>query len=128
MTERAAEPFAWGSRRNDCVALAAQAVRAQFGVNPLSGLKWTSVTGARRVLTAEGGIRKAMDRRFRRIAPAQALRGDIAGVADDVFGTRLLIVEGETLVGPGDRGLRRMPRSAMLVAWDASSFREAGHE
>ena len=62
-----------------------------------------------------------MDRRLRRVPPALAQRGDIAGVPDPLFGVRLMVVDGVTLVGPGARGLERQPRSAMVIAWDAMS-------
>jgi hypothetical protein len=30
-----------------------------------------------------------------------------------------MVIEGETLVGPGEHGLIRLPRSVMLRAWSA---------
>jgi hypothetical protein len=122
LAERAAMPFAWGREENDCVSHMAGAVKAQTGRNCLPEANWSSETGAARVLRRLGGIEAAMDARFARIAPAAALRGDIAGVADARFGFRLMIVEGDSLVGPGPRGHRRNPRSAMVIAWDADSF------
>jgi hypothetical protein len=120
LEERGPRPFAWGARGNDCVAFAAGAVAAQIGSDPLAGLQWESAEQARTLLRAEGGMRAALDRRFCRIPAAMAQRGDIAGVACREFGTRLMIVEGETLAGPGDRGTRRMRREAMIVAWSVS--------
>ena len=116
---RAAMPFAWGNRANDCVSFAASAVKAQTGRNPITGLRWASLRGAVKAVEKVGGIEAALDARFDRIAPAMAQRGDIAAVAaeDGPFPIRLMIVEGETLVGPSDRGLRRMPRAAMCAAW-----------
>lgn len=116
---RARMPFAFGKRRNDCASFIAGAVKAQTGRDPFRGISWTSERGARRVAAREGGLVAAMDARFARIAPAMAQRGDIAGVEDPGFGARLMIVEGETLAGPGTRGMERNPRAAMTLAWSA---------
>lgn len=133
LEERACMPFAFGRDGNDCVAFAGGAVEAQTGVDPLADLQWSTIEEARALLKAEGGMRAALDRRFRRVPPAMAQRGDIAGVAcasfvpaaagqpGRGFGTRLMVVEGDTLAGPGERGIRRMPRAAMAAAWSASS-------
>lgn len=115
---RQTRPFAW-RQPDDCVSFAVLAIRAQFGWNPLERLRWSSKRGAARVLKRLGGLEAAADARLIKIAPARAMRGDIAGVADPLFGVRLMVVEGDTLVGPGDRGLRRMPRSTMIRAWSA---------
>lgn len=61
-----------------------------------------------------------LDERFGRVPVALAKRGDIAGVEDAELGIHPLIVEGGTLVGPGEKGNRRLPRSDMVVAWDVS--------
>lgn len=118
LSARATTPFDW--RRNDCVRYAAAAVKAQTGRNPLRGIKrWYSAAGARRVLDSLGGMEAAVSARLTPIAPAAAKRGDIAGVPDDALGLRLMVVEGETLVGPCGRGERREPRRAMTRAWSA---------
>lgn len=117
LESRAQLPFDW--RRNDCARFAAACVRAQTGDNPLKGLRWGSAAGARRLLDRLGGMEAAVDARLRRIPPAFARRGDVAGVADPVLGVSLMIVEGPTLVGPGDAGVRRVPRAAMTMAWSA---------
>lgn len=115
---RQTQPFAWG-QPHDCVSFAAAAVRAQFGWTPLGKLRWRSERGALRVIKRLGGLEAAIDARLRAIAPARAMRGDIAGVEDPALGIRLMVVEGEMLVGPGAKGLRRMPRAAMVRAWSA---------
>jgi hypothetical protein len=115
---RAAVPFDW--KRNDCVRYAAGAVLAQTGVDPLRGVtRWGTARGAARVLTRMGGMEAAVNSRLPAIAPAIAARGDIAGVPDDDLGLRLMLIEGEMLVGPGDAGNRRLKRSAMTHAWRA---------
>jgi hypothetical protein len=116
---RHAQPHAWGRLANDCAAFALSAVEALTGVRPAPDVTWASRAEARRVIHALGGLEAAFDRVFVRIAPAQAMRGDIGGVADDVFGIHPMIIEGTTLVGPGDSGNRRLPRSALRCAWSA---------
>ncbi|WP_380787229.1 DUF6950 family protein [Sphingomonas sp. R86521] len=111
-------PFDW--KRNDCVRYAAGAVLAQTGVDPLRGvIRWGTARGAVRVLDRMGGMEAAVSSRLTAIAPAMAARGDIAGVPDDDLGLRLMVIEGETLVGPGDAGNRRLKRSVMTHAWRA---------
>lgn len=109
--------FAWRGRR-DCAHLADAAIEAQSGVSVIGDLTWNSLRQARAVIDGEGGLEKAMDRRLRRVPPALAMRGDIAGVPDVAFGIRLMVIEGRTLVGPAAKGLERQPRSAMVIAWD----------
>jgi hypothetical protein len=110
-------PFAWGDGR-DCAGFADAAIEAQTGVGVIGDLRWSTRREARDVIAAEGGFEAAMDRRLGRVPAALAQRGDIAGVADPTFGIRLMVIEGATLVGPGQLGLERSPRSEMIVAWD----------
>lgn len=117
LAERAALPHAW-TRGRCCVSFALGAAAAQTGRDVLATLPaWRTQRQARTVAARLGGLEAAMDARFRRIAPAMAMRGDIAGIADDEFGVALRVVEGRSLVGPGDRGLRRRPRAEMIAAW-----------
>lgn len=116
---RHAIPHALGRKRNDCVAFVLGAVRAETGRNRDGGHNWSTLSGAMRVLKRFGSLEAAFDAHFQRIPPAHAMRGDIAGVPDTVFGIHPMIVEGELLVGPGEKGNRRMPRRAMAVAWSA---------
>lgn len=114
---RADRPFGWKNGR-DCVSFAAACVKAQTGQSPLAGLpRWRSRAAAGAIAEAQGGLEAALDARFARVAPALAKRGDIAGLPDPLFGVRLMVIEGETLVGPGARGLERLPRSCMTLAW-----------
>lgn len=116
---RASVPHAWGRRANDCAGYSLDAVQALTGVDRAPELDWTDAKSGVRVIAAEGGLEAAYDRRFQRIAPALAQRGDIAGVPDADFGIHPMIVEGGTLVGPGEVGNRRQPRAAMTIAWSA---------
>lgn len=110
-------PFSW--RDHCCVRFAAGVVKAQTGKDTIKGMRWGSARGAAKLIAELGGLEAAIDARLPRIAPAMAQRGDIAGVADPVFGIRLMMVEGVLLVGPGEAGLKRLPRSEMVMAWSA---------
>ncbi len=112
-------PHDWGRKANDCMSFVAGAVKAQTGKDPARGLQWTNEKSGLRLLKKLGGVEAILDARFERIPPAQAMRGDIAGVPDEALGIHPMIVEGMTLVGPGDKGNRRMKRTAATVAWSA---------
>lgn len=120
LDDRVAVPFGWSQKR-DCASFADAAIVAQTGISVLGDLSWSSRREARAVIDAEGGLERAMDKRLKRAPLALALRGDIAAIPDPLFGIQLLVIEGATLVGPGDHGLMRMPRSAMTIAWDVMS-------
>jgi hypothetical protein len=120
LDDRVAIPFAWHGGR-DCASFADAAIVAQTGVSVLGDLRWSTRRDAAAVIDAEGGLERAMDKRLKRAPLALALRGDIAAVPDPLFGIQLLVLEGATLVGPGDHGLMRLPRSAMTIAWDVMS-------
>lgn len=113
-------PYEWGRKKNDCVSFVLDAVKAQNGRGRASELKWSNQIGAVRVIKKFGTLEKAFDHYFQRIPPSMAMRGDIGGVPDEAFGIHPMIVEGDTLVGPGDKGNRRLPRKAMTTAWSAT--------
>lgn len=119
IAERASMPFAWGSEANDCISYAAGAIKAQTGKNPLRKaprLRWKTEAGAGRVIGRHGGIEAAIDARMTPVRPTMAKRGDLALVR----GVRcVMVVEGDTLVGPGPNGEVRLPRAAMVKAWSA---------
>jgi hypothetical protein len=114
-------PWEWGT--NDCISYVLGAVEAQTGRKILD-VKWKSSATALRKLKKYGTLEAALDAHFERIAPAFAKRGDIAGVPDEQFGIHTAIVEGATLVGPGEKGNWRGPRSEMTIAWSVESLRE----
>lgn len=119
---RMAVPFRWGT--NDCVRFTGRAIRAQTGFDPLAGLpRWQSRREALALCDAMGGLSAAIHARLIDVPPAFAQRGDIAGIEDRLFGVRLMVVEGATLIGPGHRGLMRLPRDAMAMAWSATGRR-----
>ena len=121
--KRSAIPFGWRGGR-DCVSFAARAVKAQTGIDPRGDLRWSSMKQADAAIAQEGGIEAAMDARFDRIAPALARRGDIAGIKDDNFGVRLMVIEGANLVAPSASGLDRLPRHHMTIAWNVDTLRQ----
>jgi hypothetical protein len=112
-------PHEIGRENNDCAGYALAAVEAQTGVKVAPNLKWSTTRGIAGLIKRYGSLEAAFDAHFDRIAPAQAMRGDIGGVPDEQFGIHPMIVEGMTLVGPGDQGNRRLKRAAMTVAWSA---------
>jgi hypothetical protein len=117
---RSQRPFGW-RRGRDCVSFAAACIKAMTGRNVLSDIpRWRSRREALAIAEELGGLEAALDARLARIPPALAQRGDIAGLPDAIFGVRLMVIEGETLVGPGARGAERLPRSAMVIAWSAT--------
>jgi hypothetical protein len=120
---RHAIPHAWGRENNDCAGYALAAVEAETGVRVARALKWRDRASALRVIARFGSLEAAFDAHFERVAPALAKRGDIAGIPDEEFGIHPMIVEGTTLVGPGEQGNRRQPRAAMTLAWSAVTGR-----
>ncbi|ATC34113.1 hypothetical protein CA606_18235 [Caulobacter vibrioides] len=112
-------PFAWGE--HDCVTFAAGAVQALTGEDPLAVYRgqWRSAAEATRLIASLGGLEAAVGAVLTPVAPGHAQRGDVAGWRDLEGRLQLAIVEGDTLVGPGERGQERLPRSAMVLAWSA---------
>lgn len=119
LAQREAMPFAYW--QNDCVTSAAGAVKAQGGPDVLAGMDpWTDEAEAIARLQEVGGIEAAVDRHLQRLtAPAFAMRGDIGLVPLADGKAFLAVVEGQMIVGPGLHRARRVPRSAMTVAWSA---------
>lgn len=119
LADRRIMPFDWGRKANDCVSFAGGAAFAQTGRDWLKGLRWSSQRQALALLTRLGGLDVAISARLPEIALAQAHRGDIAGVACDDLpgGVRLMVIVGELLVGPGERGSAFESRAAMIRAW-----------
>lgn len=112
--------FGYGveSRTHDCVRFVAAGVEAVTGVNRLEAIapRWSTRIGARRALTRMGGLAAAVDATgLPRVEPMLARRGDVA-LTD---GEALVLVEGDLVVGLAERGLYRLPRSAMVTAWAA---------
>jgi hypothetical protein len=121
--ERHAMPYAWGREANDCVGYVLAAVEAMTGVRVAPKLNWRDRKQALKAIKKHGSIEAFLDQHFERVPPALAMRGDIAGVPDELFGIHPGIVEGLTLVGPDEHGNRRMPRRAMTVAWSATTVK-----
>jgi hypothetical protein len=120
INERQNRPHEWGRNANDCASYVLLAAKAQTGHDRATSIKWTDEKSGLKAIKKAGGLEKAFDRWFVRIPPAQAMRGDIAGVPDERFGIHPMIVEGLTLVGPGDKGNTRLKRQAMTMAWSVT--------
>ena len=118
---RARAPLAWGDHANDCVSFARASVTALTGADPMAGLghHWKTARGAARVLKHLGGLAAAADTVLPRIEPAMARRGDV-GLVRIEGRDSLVIVEGETVVGPGEAAQVRLPRGMMTAAWSAA--------
>jgi hypothetical protein len=128
LAERAHRPHEWGRKANDCMSFPAGAVKAQTGKDPTAGLKWKSQATAISLLNKLGGVEAVLDARFERVPLAHAMRGDIAAVPDPDLGMHPMIVEGNWLCAPGDKGLKRFPRSAAVVAWDVTKPKKKPRE
>jgi hypothetical protein len=120
---RQALPYAWGRDANDCVGFVLGAVEAMTGAVVGPKLKWSSEKEALKAIAKFGSLEAAFDAHFGRIPPALAQRGDIAGVPDETFGIHPGIIEGLTIVGPGEKGNRRIPRRLATVAWSATQVK-----
>lgn len=119
VAERMRTPFCWG--QHDCCLWAADAVRAQTGVDHAAeyrGTYFTELQGAR-VLRDLGGLAELGGRAGPERAPLTAQTGDIGLVFD---GSRELLgvcVGGHWLV-PGTYGLAALPLGSARRAWSVS--------
>ena len=104
---------------NCCVRYVLGAVEAQFGNAPDPGASWRTERGALRAIAKLGGIEATTDRLFAEVPIGEARFGDIAGVDDPARGFHVMLVEGQMLSCPGERGLERLPRRLMVRAWSA---------
>lgn len=118
----AGHPFVWGY--NDCCTLAADAVEAVTGRNPLPYLRGSYETrqGALRWLAREGftSLPDALDRFAgeRRPYPQMAQRGDVVLLGELAVG----VVDGAGCIAhfsPDHVGLMRAPLSEARAAWGA---------
>ena len=106
-------------RDNDCVRFVLGAVEAQYGYNVRLGVNWSTERGAKRAIARLGGMRSAADEHFNQIRMDRAAFGDIAGVNDPATGFHVMLIEGQSLIAPGERGVMRLPRTEMICAWSS---------
>lgn len=118
IAERSNMPFDWDG--NCCARFALGAIAAQFGAAPELPFSWKTEIGAKRVIVKRGGMLTIINNILEPIAPGMAMRGDIAGCPDDDLGVALLVVDGQLLVGPCEKGTRHIPRGLMTHAWRAA--------
>lgn len=119
--ERREMPFAWGE--HDCCTLAADAVLAMTGVDPMEALRSTyaSEAGAEAILDEEGGLealaaRLAVTAGLGECHPGFAQRGD-AVLVEHGNALAMGVVLGDAVAVPGPDGLVFLPPSAVLRAW-----------
>lgn len=116
--QRRNAPFAWGA--HDCCSFAADCVQACTGVDPIAGERGyeDAQEGGRR-LAKFGGVAGVASALFGApIDPLLARVGDI-GLAD-IGGRRSLVVcNGTTWLGPGERGMVALAFESATHAWRA---------
>ncbi|VDC51444.1 DUF6950 family protein [Brevundimonas mediterranea] len=102
---------------HDCARAMSDGIKAQTGRAPLDRFasEWTTRRGALRVIRRHGGLAAAVDTVMTRVDLPAAQRGD-AGMTRD---GALVLIEGDTLVGPADIGWQRLPREQLAIAWSA---------
>lgn len=102
---------------HDCARAMSDGIKAQTGRAPLDRFasEWSTRRGALRVIRRYGGLAAAVDTVMTRVDLPAAQRGD-AGLTRD---GALVLIEGETLVGPAEIGWRRLPREELAIAWSA---------
>lgn len=116
-------PFSYGDR--DCVRFAAAWIERLGYADPLAGLPtWSSPISAARTWKALGGFEHGINAQLcalgcRRVAPAQAMRGDLVLVSNGARGRQVLaIADGVDAVAHGDRCNVRIPLLKFAVtAW-----------
>ncbi len=112
---RESHPFSWGKGKQDCCSFANGGVIAITGVDLMADIpNYASSDEADEILKTP--LAELLDARLPRCSIGLAQRGDI-GLAELGGLDTLVIVEGETLVGPGKRRLARLPRHMMTIAW-----------
>jgi hypothetical protein len=112
---------------HDCCLWAADAVRAQVGVDPAAALRGRYATAlkARRVIAVAGGslaglARAALGEPLR--SPMLACAGDVGltlgpAATDDEDRATLAVCLGGWWAAPGAHGLALLPMSAAIAAW-----------
>lgn len=112
---RETTPFTWGKEKQDCCSFANGAVKAMTGFDAMADLPDYCDAGSADLILVTP-LEDLLDQRFPRAPLGMAQRGDI-GIAELNGLDTLMIVEGQTLVGPGRRGLVRVERAQMRAAW-----------
>jgi hypothetical protein len=113
--------FDWREpRTQDCFRLVMEGAQAQTGEDRWADVRgrWTSERGAARAILKFGPtLADVLDKRFARVAPALAMRGDIGAITGPK-GLTLGIIEGHSVAYCAERGgLERRPRTELELAW-----------
>lgn len=107
--------FEWGKNGHDCCSFGSGGVIAITGQDLMADIPdYASAEEADAILLTP--LAELIDQRLPRRPIGLAQRGDI-GLAELGGLDTVVIVEGETIVGPGKRRLQRLPRQMMTIAW-----------
>lgn len=118
LRERAAGAFAWGVR--DCATLAADAVVAVTGRDPLAALRgrWSTARAAARVMRQVGGLERRCCELFGSPGPAAwAQRGDVVLVDTDRGPAVGVVAAAGLIAAQGRDGIVWLPLAAARAAW-----------
>ncbi len=111
-------PFCWGT--SDCVSLAADAVEAQSGVDPMAGFRgrYTTEIGAKRILAKESlkGLSGVLDGLFPSVDVNHAQRGDL-GLVEYDGANCCVVVMGAHAVGKSISGRLLLPVQLIKQAY-----------
>lgn len=113
---REARRFEWGRRANDCCSCAFGWALEAVGIDAMAAIEDYATADEADAILARVSMIEVADAHFARAPVGMLQRGDLALVQIDGADS-LMIVEGETLVGPGRRRLERRPRTDALMGW-----------
>lgn len=117
LRERERRRFEWGKRAHDCCSFANGWLIEATGKDGLADIPDYASEAEAMAILAETPLEVLIDARLeRRESPAMAQRGDLGLVRTD-RGASVVIVLGVEVVAPDLRGLERLPRTAMDIAW-----------
>lgn len=112
-------PHRWGP--NDCASFSADAGIAMGCGDLLAGLRgYTTERGALLKLRRAGiaDLETLCRNRLPEVPVGMAWRGDVAlTAAEGPFGGALALIDGAHIVGPGTKGLERLPRHLAIFAF-----------
>ena len=111
LTARLAMPFEWG--RHDCICFVVGWAELATGQDYLSTLPpWTNEDEATVAVNSVRGLKRAFNKRFKRIDPAFARDGDIALIDRTAY-----LFTGARIVTVGPGGLIFRDRMEATCAW-----------
>jgi hypothetical protein len=109
--------FEWGKCAHDCCSFANGWLIEAIDKDGLADIPDYASEAEAMAILEETPLEDLIDARLeRRESPAMAQRGDLGMVRTD-RGATVVIVLGAEVVAPDLRGLVRLPRTAMEIAW-----------